>query len=316
MESKLEPKLLMSFLKDEYRCSVQTIYSKLASLGIEKHRKGRTSYITHSQARTLFKDKWGKFNNPLTFCWHNNKGGVGKTTINREFAIRISSLGGRVLIVDADPQCNTTNSFGIDDQSPTTKSLTNVLKKEVNIKDAIINVAPGIDVLPANIESFLFDDLIADYDRTCLFKDILTEVEPDYDVITFDTPPGNTRIVVALLGYVHTAIIPLIPDDFSIKALKMVITRIMHINKVNDNKTNIKIIINKFDRRIAQSEVLHKSIRSSKDIIDMCINSEIRIDQNIFNARDSGSSIYESLNQTRIRACEDIDFMVRELVGF
>ncbi len=312
----MEPKLLMSFLKEEYRCSVQSIYSKLSKLGIEKNLVGRTSYLNHSQARQLFKSKWESFDAPQTYCWHNNKGGVGKTTINREFSIRINSLGGRVLIIDADPQCNTTNSFGIDDQSSKTKSLTNILKGEVNIKDAIVKISEGLHVLPANIESFLFDDLISDKDRKTLFKEMLAPIEKDYDVITFDTPPGNTRIVIALLAYVETAVIPLIPDDFSIKALKMVITRIMQIDKINNNSTNIKILINRYDRRISESQVLFDSIHASEDIIHMCIKSQVRVDQNIFHARKEGSSIYESLNQSRIRACEDIDFMVRELIGF
>jgi len=312
----MEPKLLMSFLKEEYRCSVQSVYSKLTKLGIEKNLVGRTSYLNYSQARQLFKSKWESFDAPQTYCWHNNKGGVGKTSISREFAIRVNSLGGRVLVVDADSQCNTTSSFGIDYHSSDTKSLANILNEEMDIKDAIINRSDGLDILPANIESFLIEDIIYDMDIENLFKEMFSSIEKDYDVITFDTPPANTRIVTALLSYVKTTVIPLIPDDFSIEGLKLVVNRTLNLNELTGSKTNIKILINKFDRRISESDILFKSIQASEEIRDMCISSKIRVDQSIFNSRKEKSSIYESLNQSRIRSCEDIDFMVRELIGF
>lgn len=312
----MEPKILTKYLQNEFNCSAHSLYYKLKKFGIERKIEGRISYLTHDEMRVLFKDKFSKIEGPKSFCWHNHKGGVGKTTLNREFAIRLSSLGYRVLIVDADLQANTTASFGYSPNSSDTYSLTDV-SEGMDASDAIINICPGLDILPSNVKFFMFEDFIGKQDPKKIkniMGNLLSSVSHNYDIITFDTPPANLRSVAAILAYSEIAVIPIIPDDFSVQGLQQLTNRIYQMNEHLGLDVKIKIVINKYDKRIAESDALYKSLIMSSDFVDILVKSEIKTDQHIFNARKNKGSLFESTKQARIRSCEDLDFMIKDLV--
>jgi len=310
----MEPKLTISYIADDFRCSPTTVSYKLENMGIKKQISGRTSYITHSDARILYQDRLKAF--PFrSISFHAFKGGVGKTTNSREIGIRCSSLGFRTLLVDGDPQGNLSASLGVDVYDSKNNYLENVLLGKCDIKKAILNIADGLDLVPSSENLFFIEENLSKLDNIeNLLVPIMETIKMNYDVVIFDTPPANSRVLATINSYVDTIVIPVEPDDFSINGLKNVIKRINSMNNKLDKNTQIKILINKYDARKKESERLMNDLFGNKSTFPLTFKSYLRVDEKILNSRKDKKSIFETANQSRIKACEDFDLIFRELM--
>lgn len=312
----MEPKLTIKYIADDFRHSPTTIFYKLENIGINKKIEGRSSYITHSDARILYKDRL-KESNLKIFSFHTFKGGVGKTTCSREIGIRLSSLGLRTLLVDGDPQGNLSSSLNINIYDKNLLFFDDLLLNKCQVEQTILSIGNGLDLIPSNENLFFIEDELAKLDNLAThLEPIFNPIADKYDVIIFDTPPSNTRVLATINSYTDTIVIPVEPDDFSIEGLKNVIKRIQQMDKNLNSTTKIKILINKYDGRRKESEQLMNSLFGSSSTVQLTIKSYIRVDEKILSARKNKKSIFESSNQTRIKACEDFDLIVRELMGY
>ena len=162
----------------------------------------------------------------------NQKGGVGKTTSCVNIAASLGLLGKRVLVIDLDPQGNTTSGVGIMKRglSGSTKEL---LNGEMNIKD-IIRETPyeNLWVIPANttltsaeFELFDFDD--SEY----RMKNALAEVQDDFDYILIDCPPSLGRLTVNALTASNGVIVPMQCEFYALEGLSQLMITVRLIQK-------------------------------------------------------------------------------------
>lgn len=181
----------------------------------------------------------------------NNKGGSTKTTttVNLAGAYAVTHPSKKVLIVDGDGQGNAGLSFG--------KNFTNtdevqhnttydILMGNAEAKDCIVNAYANIDIIPANEEmNYLEYDLMALYEEGGatgsitrryfnMLEDKFDELDKEYDLIIFDTPPEIKSITSSVLSIVDSVIIPYEPDAFAAKGVISMTKRIFEIkNKYN-----------------------------------------------------------------------------------
>tara|TARA_B100000586_G_C20090155_1_gene419694 strand:- start:243 stop:1199 length:957 start_codon:yes stop_codon:yes gene_type:complete len=307
---KMNPKMLVSDIANFLDCSVPNIYNKLKSIEKEHIIEKRKSYITHDIARELFKFKDVP---KKVISVQTPKGGVGKTTITREVAVRSSLYGKKVLIIDIDHQGNLTNSFGI--QGEKHSSFYQVLKGDINIKESIINVLPGIDIIASNLKNSYIDDFMLQntVNINKVFRKHINKILDCYDIIIFDCPPSNSRCVSSANVCADLIAIPIIPDDFSIDGLKMIINRIQMLNEEFDSTTDYKIIINRFDARTKASLRITSSLINDPILGEKCFENYIGINQDFTNYRMDGLSIFDAVRQSK--CCEDIDKLTQEILG-
>lgn len=223
-----------------------------------------------------------------------------------------SLYGAKILAIDLDPQGNLTDSFNVDaDQLPV---LIDIIEKQASVQDCIINVEDGIDLIPSRIENVTLDSKLA-ITRAPLhnvLSNILSTIEDNYDFIFVDCPPMIGPSVTAASLYVDLILVPLNPDRFSAKGLKILKDEI--INLTNQYKTELtyKVFLNKFSGNTILSDKTIQTTIAVENGGGYALSTAIRQAQEIPNITDLGLNMFSSLKKSTAR--DDFDLLARELL--
>ena len=172
----------------------------------------------------------------------NQKGGVGKTTTIINLAACLADMGRTVLVVDLDPQANTTSGFGLPAQEGA--SLYRVMLGEGHVADAIqATRIEGLNIIPAELDLAGAEVDIARTDGYlhCLQKVVTPIIEAGvFDFILFDCPPALGILTMNALAAAHSVVVPMQCEYYALEGLS-VITRI--INRLRDSGANPRIAL-------------------------------------------------------------------------
>ena len=161
----------------------------------------------------------------------NQKGGVGKTTTAVNLSSCVAALGKRVLIVDLDPQGNTTTGYGIPKRS-VEKGTYEILIGEARASEAIRKTEYRTDVLGSNTRlagaSLEMIDLPA---RESRLRKALAEVQKDYDFIFIDCPPSLDLLTLNGLSACDSVLIPVQCEYYALEGLSELISTLKTIRK-------------------------------------------------------------------------------------
>jgi chromosome partitioning protein len=150
----------------------------------------------------------------------NQKGGVGKTTTAINLAASLAHLGQECLLIDMDPQGNTTSGLGID-KNKLAKNIYNVLIDEVNLEDILQDTAMDwLDVAPATADLSAAEiDLVNIAHREQRLKMALEKFQKVYKYIIIDCPPSLGLLTINSLVSADTVIVPMQCEFFALEGL-------------------------------------------------------------------------------------------------
>lgn len=178
----------------------------------------------------------------------NQKGGVGKTTTCVNLSCALKMKGKRVLLVDCDPQGNSTSGMGVDKRD--VPGAYELLTKNADISDCIKHTEFG-DVIPANKElAGASVELVEKNRREYILKDALQLVYNDYDYIFIDCPPSLELLTVNALVGADSVLIPMQCEYYALEGITDLVTTIKMCNKRLNPKLRIQgIVLTMYDGR-------------------------------------------------------------------
>lgn len=155
-----------------------------------------------------------------TIAIANQKGGVGKTTTSVNLSACLAEAGKKVLVIDSDPQGNTTSGLGVD-KNGVENSVYDVLINGKKFADVIVKTKwKNLDLCPSNIDLSGAEVELVDKDkREYILKEAIKELGDVYDFILIDCPPSLTLLTVNAFTAADTVLIPIQCEYYALEGL-------------------------------------------------------------------------------------------------
>ena len=243
----------------------------------------------------------------------NQKGGVGKTTTAVNLASGVGKLGKKVLIVDADPQGNTTSAYGVDKQVLSC-SVYDLLIGKSSARAATIETSfDGVSIIPCNMDLAGAEvELIGIENRESQLKLALSAVKAEYDYIFIDCPPSLGLITINALCAADTLLVPIQCEYFALEGLSHLIASVRQIKRLYNPSLELEgVLLTMYDGRLNLTQQVVGEVKRffKKELYSTVIPRAVRLSEapsygmpiQYYDPRNKGAKAYDDLAEEFVK---------------
>ena len=237
----------------------------------------------------------------------NQKGGVGKTTTSINLSSCIAAKGKKVLVVDIDPQGNTTSGYGIE-KNDLDNTIYELMLGDCSIEDCIIkDVIENISILQSNVNLAEAEiELIGVYKKEYILKNEIDWVKDRYDYIIIDCPPSLSLLTVNAMTTADSVLVPIQCEYYALEGLSQLIHTVNLVKeRLNPNLEMEGVVFTMYDSRTNLSAQVVENVKShlNQKVYRTVIPRNIRLAEapsygqpiNIYDPKSAGAESYLAL---------------------
>lgn len=194
----------------------------------------------------------------------NQKGGVGKTTTNINLAACLAIKGKKILVLDIDPQGNTTSGLGVSKKKLSDTVYNILIDKNYDPRRAVIHTAvENLDLIPASVDLAGAEvELVQIEEREKTLKHGLDQVKGDYDYIFIDCPPSLGLLTINSLTAVDSVLIPIQCEFYALEGVSQLVSTIELVKKSLNPRLEIEgVVLSMFDGRTNLSAAVVQEVK-------------------------------------------------------
>ena len=244
----------------------------------------------------------------------NQKGGVGKTTTSINLSACLAEKGKKVLVIDTDPQGNTTSGFGID-KNELENTIYELILGECSIGDCIVkDVINNVSVLPSNVNLAAAEiELIGVEKKEYILKNEVDYVKEEYDFIIIDCPPSLNMLTINSMTTADSVLVPIQCEYYALEGLSQLIHTINLVKeRLNPDLDMDGVVFTMYDSRTNLSMQVVENVKNhlKQNVYKTLIPRNIRLAEapsygmpiNMYDPRSAGAEAYMLLADEVISA--------------
>ena len=240
----------------------------------------------------------------------NQKGGVGKTTTSINLSAALAERGKKVLVIDTDPQGNTTSGFGLD-KNELENSIYELMIGECSIDEAIqkdvVEDLDGVDIIPSNVNLAAVEIELIDADqKEFILREAISKVKDNYDFIVIDCPPSLSMLTVNAMTTANTVLVPIQCEYYALEGLSQLVHTVNLVrDRLNPELEMEGVVFTMFDSRTNLSLQVVENVKEhiQENVYKTIIPRNIRLAEapsygipiNSYDTKSAGAEAYRLL---------------------